>query len=108
MRQDQKRYAKNLRVKREMRGAIKEFKAKPSFDALRKAQSSIDTAVKKNLIKKNNGARHMAQLSKIAKEAGVKIPSTKKAAPKTSAKATSKTTTKTPAKKTSKTTTAKK
>jgi len=74
MRQDKKRYAKNLRVKRDLKNAVKAFTAKPTFDGLKAVQSRIDTAVKKNIIKKNNGARQMARMSRIAKEAGVKIP----------------------------------
>ena len=76
MRQDKKRYAKNLRVKRDLRIAIKSFTTKPTFDGLKDVQSRIDTAVKKNILKKNNGARQMARMSKIAKESGVKIPKT--------------------------------
>jgi ribosomal protein S20 len=80
MRQDQKRYAKNLRVKRELRDALKAFKAKPSFDGMKDVQSKIDTAIKKNVLKKNTGARRMAAISRFAKEAGVKIPAKKAAA----------------------------
>lgn len=87
MRQDQKRYAKNLRVKRDLRNATKAFESKPTFDGMKEVQSQIDTAVKKNILKKNTGARRMARISKLAKEAGVKIPSAKKKAPaKTTAK----------------------
>jgi ribosomal protein S20 len=77
MRQDKKRYAKNLRVKRDLKNAVKAFNAKPTFDGLKSVQSRIDTAVKKNVLKKNTGARQMAQMSRIAKEAGVKIPKSK-------------------------------
>lgn len=102
MRQDERRYVKNLRIKRELRQATKEFKKAPTFDGLKKLQSKIDTAVKKNILKKNTGARRIAKMSKIAKDAGVKIPAAKKATAKTATKSTS-------AKKTtSKSTTAKK
>jgi len=74
MRQDQKRYAKNLRVKRELRDATKAFRAKPTFDGLKNVQSKIDTAVKKNVLKKQTGARRMAEISRFAKAAGVRIP----------------------------------
>lgn len=86
MRQDQKRYAQNLRTKRALRTAVKAFEAKPTFDALREAQSAIDTAVKKNVLTKAAAARRMSHLSAVAKAAGVKIPAAaKKAAPKATA-----------------------
>ena len=97
MRQDKKRYAKNLRVKRDLRDAIKAFTAKPTFDELKTVQSRIDTAVKKNILKKNTGARQMAQMSRIAKEAGVKIPKAKSQVASSKSRVT---TTKTVAKKT--------
>ncbi len=91
MKQDKKRYAKNLRVKRDLRNSTKSFVAKPTFDGLKDVQSKIDTAVKKNVLKKNTAARKMSQMSKIAKNAGVKIvPGTKKAAAKPVAKTTAK------------------
>jgi ribosomal protein S20 len=83
MKQDKGRYAKNLRVKRDLRTATKSFVAKPTFDGLKDVQSKIDTAVKKNILKKNTAARKMSQMSKIAKDAGVKIAS---GAKKTAAK----------------------
>jgi small subunit ribosomal protein S20 len=91
MKQDQRRYARNLRTKRALRIAVKAFEAKPSFDSLREAQSKIDTAVKKNVLSKPAAARRMSALSRAAKAAGVKItavkkttakPATKPAAPK--------------------------
>jgi ribosomal protein S20 len=91
MRQDKRRYAQNLRVKRELKTATKAFETKPTFDGLKAVQSRIDTAVKKNVLKKNTGARRMKRLARLAKEAGVKIP-----APKS----TTKTATKKPAVKT--------
>ena len=95
MQADKRRYAQNLRVKRDLRNAVKTFQAKPTFETLKEVQSRIDTAVKKNVLKKNTGARQMAQMSRIAKEAGVKIPATKKA---TAAKSITKTAPKTVAK----------
>lgn len=93
MRQDEKRYAQNLRVKRAIKAASKTFEAKPTYDNLRELQSKIDTAVKKNVIKKNTGARQMKRYSAIAKKAGVKI-----VAKKTTAKPVAKTATKSAAK----------
>jgi ribosomal protein S20 len=112
MRQDKKRYAQNLRVKRDLKVATKAFEAKPTFEGLKAVQSRLDTAVKKNVLKPNTGARRMKRFSKLAKQAGVKIPA-KKAAPvkpvasKTTAKPAAKTPVKKPAAKkaaTSKTT----
>ena len=53
--------------------ATKAFIAKPSASGLSAAQSELDTAAKKGLLKKNTVARRKAQLHKIAKAAGVKL-----------------------------------
>ena len=98
MRQDQKRYAQNLRTKRALRTAVKEFENKPTFETLREAQSKLDTAVKKNVLSKAAAGRRMSHLSATAKKAGVKIAAVKKTAAKPAAKkAPAKTTTKKPA-----------
>jgi ribosomal protein S20 len=87
MHQTAKRRARNVSVKRDVKTAVKAFFAKPSAKTLSEAQSEIDTAVKKNLLKKNTAARRKAQLSKVAKDAGVKLATgTKKAAAKPAAK----------------------
>ena len=78
MKQDRRRYAQNLRTKRAMRTATKSFEAEPSFDSMRAAQSSIDTAAKKKVISKQAAARRIKHIARTAKEAGVKIPSKKK------------------------------
>ena len=96
MKQDQRRYARNLRTKRALRTAVKTFEAKPSFDSLREVQSKIDTAVKKNILSKAAAGRRMSALSRAAKAAGVKITTLKKTAP---AKPATRPTTKSPAKK---------
>lgn len=80
MKQDRKRYAKNLRVKRALKEAEKAFVEKPTFETLKALQSKIDTAAKKNIIPKNRAARQMAKWSAIAKDKGVKIVATKKPA----------------------------
>lgn len=105
-----KRRERNVGIKREVKDAVKAFIAKPTAAALSKAQSEIDTAVKKNLLNKNTAARRKANLAKIAKEAGVKLTAAKKAAPakpaatakKPAAKKPASTTKKAPAKKTTK------
>jgi ribosomal protein S20 len=97
MKQTAVRRARNVATKRDMKSAVKAFLANPSAKTLSAAQSEIDTSVKKNLLVKNTAARRKAQLSRVAKEAGVKLatgtkkaaakPATaKKAAPKAAAK----------------------
>lgn len=88
---------RNSKTKRSLKGAVKAFHAsltgKKSGDALKKAQSEIDKAAKKNVIHKNKAARKKSQLAKkakaaagtsktTAKKAPAKKPATKKAAPK--------------------------
>lgn len=85
--QTAKRRERNVGIKRDIKNATKAFVAKPSAKALSAAQSEIDTAVKKGLIKKNTAARRKSNLSKVAKEAGVKLAVTKKASMKTEAAA---------------------
>lgn len=68
-----KRTDKNRKIKSAIKSAVKAFTAKPSQKALSTAQSEIDKAVKKGLIKKNTASRRKANLAKVAKEAQVKI-----------------------------------
>jgi len=82
-----KRNERNVATKRDVKDALKAFMAKPTAATLSKVQSEIDTAVKKNILNKNTAARRKAGLSKIAKEAGVKLGAAKKAAPKATAAA---------------------
>lgn len=74
-----KRRERNVATKRDIKDATKAFIAKPSAAGLSAAQSEIDTAVKKGLIKRNTAARRKSQLSAIAKVAGVKLNTAKKA-----------------------------
>ena len=87
MRQTTKRRARNVTAKRNLKGAVKAFLAKPEAKTLSAAQSELDTMVKKNLLPKNTAARRKAQLSRVAKEAGVKTGTAtpKKAAAKPAA-----------------------
>lgn len=99
-----KRRDRNVTTKRNLKDAVKAFTAKPTAATLSAAQSAIDTAVKKNVLNKNTAARRKAQLSKLAKDAGVKLGGAKKvttkpAATKAAAKSAVKTTAKAPAKK---------
>lgn len=80
VKQAAKRRERNVSTKRDIKGAVKIFLAKPTSEGLSKAQSEIDTAVKKNLIPKATAARRKSALAKVAKDAGVKIGASKKAA----------------------------
>ena len=82
-----KRRERNVGIKRDIKDAVKAFIAKPTAAGLSAAQSEIDTAVKKNLLNKNTASRRKANLSKIAKEAGVKLSAGKKAVAKAPAAA---------------------
>lgn len=88
-----KRRDRNVGIKREVKDAVKAFTTNPSAATLSKAQSELDTAVKKNLLNKNTASRRKANLSKQAKAAGVtlvkkastaKATTTKTAAPSAS------------------------
>lgn len=87
MKQTAKRRERNVGIKRDIKSAVKAFMAKPSAEGLSAAQSELDTAVKKGLLKKATASRRKAGLAKVAKDAGVKMPaaSKKKAAPKETA-----------------------
>ncbi|WP_275973419.1 30S ribosomal protein S20 [Candidatus Nanosynbacter sp. TM7-057] len=77
-----KRRERNISIKKDIKTAVKAFSAEPSAKTLAAAQSEIDTAVKKGLIKKNTAARRKSALSKIAKKAGVALEASKKPAAK--------------------------
>ncbi len=88
MKQTAKRRERNVGIKRDIKGAVKAFMAKPTAEGLSAAQSELDTAVKKGLLKKSTVSRRKAGLVKIAKAAGVKpTAAKKKAAPKAAPKA---------------------
>jgi len=71
--QTTKRRQRNVAIKQDIKSATKAFMAKPSAKTLSAAQSEIDTAVKKGLIKKNTAARRKSKLHAVAKNAGVKM-----------------------------------
>lgn len=82
-----KRRARNVSIKHDIKEAHKAFIAKPSASTLSAAHSELDIAVKKGLLKKNTVARRKSQLSKIAKDAGVKlVAGAKKVTTKTDSK----------------------
>lgn len=80
-----KRRERNVGIKRDIKSAVKTFLEKPTAAALSAAHSELDTAVKKKLLKKNTVARRKAQLARIAKDAGVKLSTGKKAPAKAAA-----------------------
>jgi len=90
MKQTAKRQERNVGIKRDIKSAVKTFLSKPTSEGLSAAHSELDTAVKKKLMKKNTVARRKSQLSKVAKEAGVKLVATKKATPATAKPAAAK------------------
>lgn len=96
MKQTIVRRERNVGIKKDIKSATKAFNAKPSASNLSKAQSELDKAVKKGLIKKNTAARRKASLAAAAKSAGVKPAVKPAAAKKPVAKAAAK---KAPAKK---------
>lgn len=71
--QAEKRTANNQQIKKDIKTALKAFKAEPTAASMAKAQSEYDKAVKKGLLKKNTASRRKAALAKIAKTAGVKV-----------------------------------
>ena len=81
-RQAVKRNAQNVQIKKDIKTALKTFKANPTAELLSKAQSEYDKAAKKGLIKKNTASRRKAALVRIAKAAGVKFEKSAKAAAK--------------------------
>ena len=84
-RQAVKRRDNNQAIKKTIRTALKEFRAKPTAEKMAVVQSEYDKAVKKGLMKKNTASRRKAALAKYAKEHNVKITA-KKAAPKAATK----------------------
>ena len=91
-----KRRERNVGIKKDIKTAVNAFIAKPTAAGFSAAQSELDTAVKKGLLKKNTVARRKMSLAKIAKKAGVKF--TAVAAKKVTAKPVAKTAVKAAAK----------
>ena len=91
-RQSVKRRENNQQIKKTIRAALKEFRAKPTAENMKKVQSEYDKAVKKGLLKKNTASRRKAKLAVFAKAAGVKNTGAKKATAKPAAKTTTKAT----------------
>ena len=72
-RQAAKRTKHNVGIKKDIKAAVKAFRADPTAKTLAKAQSEFDKAVKKDLLKKNTASRRKAALHAFAKKAGVKM-----------------------------------
>jgi ribosomal protein S20 len=85
VKQTNKRTARNVRVKRELKATTKALEAaittkdKKLPELLNKLQSSVDIAVKKNLIHKNKAARIKSRYALLAKDAGFKAVKSSKA-----------------------------
>ena len=71
-RQAEKRTEHNQGIKKDIKAALKAFKANPNPETLAKAQSEYDKAVKKDLMKKNTASRRKAKLHAIMKETKAK------------------------------------
>lgn len=76
------RTARNLSTKRAVRTEVKSVEVavnakngKEAAAALIRAQSALDTAVKKNIIHKNKAARKKSQLNKLVKTVAGSTPS---------------------------------
>ena len=75
--------ARNARVKKTLRSALKAFTKTTSGKNHSAAQSALDKAAKKGLLHKNKVARKKRQLAAAAKKAGTKVEKKAvKAAPK--------------------------
>lgn len=92
---------RNSKTKRLLKNALKVFARKPAGANQSKAQSAVDTAVKKGLVHKNKAARMKKQMAAQAKAAGVKptAAAKKAASPKPAAKKAPAKAAKSPAKK---------
>lgn len=80
------RRERNITIKKDIKAAMKAFQAKPTSETLSQVHSELDKALKKNLMKKNTVARRKAAVSKMAKDAKVKLAPAKKAATKATTK----------------------
>lgn len=98
MKQTAVKRERNIETKKSLKAAVRAFTDKPTAKTLSAAQSAVDVAVKKNILSKGTAARRKSSLSKIAKEAGVKLEAKKKTTSKPAAKKVTATKKATPAK----------
>ena len=80
-RQTTKRTARNRDIKKDIKLALKAFKASPTAENMRKVQSEYDKAAKKGLLKKNTASRRKSSLAKLSKALAAQ-PATKKSTKK--------------------------
>jgi small subunit ribosomal protein S20 len=73
LRQDKKRTIQNKKIKEVYRSLVKKAKEEKTPDAINKAFSSLDKAVKKNLLHKNKVAHMKSALSKTVAEPAKKV-----------------------------------
>ena len=79
LRRDRKREKENDEFKKSLDRALRVAKKQKTAKAVSEAASTIDKAVKKNVIHKNRAARIKASLSKLAKPQTAKSKSPEKA-----------------------------
>lgn len=65
MRRDQRRAIINLKIRRQMKAAIKIMRKKPTEKALQKASQMLDRAAKKGVIHRNKASRLKSRLAKL-------------------------------------------
>lgn len=65
LRQNRRRYAANLRRKKELKAIIKNFRRNPNANELPVIYKKLDKTAKINLIKKNKAARLKSQLAQL-------------------------------------------
>lgn len=64
MRQDKKKTAHNLKIKLNLKSAVKKMRSKPTAKALQEVFSKLDKATKTKLIHPNKAARLKSRLTK--------------------------------------------
>ncbi|HLB60774.1 MAG TPA: 30S ribosomal protein S20 [Patescibacteria group bacterium] len=67
LKQDKKHHARNLATKRRYKEAVKTAHQKSSDKQLKRAYSTLDTAVKKKVLHRNKAARLKSQLARNVK-----------------------------------------
>ena len=75
LRQNKKRYVRNLRYRRSVKSAIKQVRAFVAQDKQKEAEKALpqlykilDKSAKKNIIKKNTAARYKSRLTKAMRQ----------------------------------------
>ncbi len=91
LRRDQHRAKINIKIRRQYKEALKQAKKSMTKKAFIEACSSLDKAVKKNVIHQNKAARLKSRLTKFLKTAKQKTKATKKKKPTKKKKTTKQT-----------------